>query len=284
MNFTDAIKNVSSVQNKFDVSGGNLNGKLLMNNSVNGQINFKDSTGTQEVIGMYLTSENNLRFGGDGSAGKTVPGTITLECNTDPKFKKVSDSNTYTFYHTGNKPTPADIGAAPASHPHDYLPLTGGTVNGNINVIRSGLGCYITPDGLDSAKYGSYNMGDTMPLGYITCMSLTQMSDRNTKEEIKYINNNEDELTSKDCYEFFLNEFKPVSFKYIKRTTDFPQLGFIAQDLENTKLSNYVLVKKEDQLLTFNNYSFTSALAIAFQEALKEIKELKFEIEQLKNK
>ena len=33
-------------------------------------------------------------------------------------------------YHTGNKPTPSEIGAAASSHTHNYLPLTGGTVSG----------------------------------------------------------------------------------------------------------------------------------------------------------
>lgn len=37
-----------------------------------------------------------------------------------------------TIYTTGNKPTPADIGAAPSSHTHAYLPLSGGTVSGNL--------------------------------------------------------------------------------------------------------------------------------------------------------
>lgn len=35
-------------------------------------------------------------------------------------------------YTTSNKPTPADIGAAPASHTHNYLPLTGGTLTGDL--------------------------------------------------------------------------------------------------------------------------------------------------------
>ena len=37
-----------------------------------------------------------------------------------------------TVYTTGNKPTPAEIGAAASSHSHSYLPLSGGTLTGII--------------------------------------------------------------------------------------------------------------------------------------------------------
>lgn len=162
--------------------------------------------------------------------------------------------------------------------------LSGVGINGSLAISSSKQGCIISPTGLESVMYGEYDMGQQMPLGYISCMGLAQMSDKDTKEDIKYINNNEDELTDEDCYNFFLNDFKPVSFKYKRRTIDSPELGFIAQDVDSTKLSNYILIKKENQPLSFNNYSFTSALAIAFQKALKEINKLKVEIEILKNK
>ena len=38
------------------------------------------------------------------------------------------------IYHEGNKPTPADIGAAASSHTHNYLPLSGGNVSGSIHL------------------------------------------------------------------------------------------------------------------------------------------------------
>lgn len=60
------------------------------------------------------------------------------------------------IYHTGNKPTPADIGAsasnhshsnyATTSHTHDYLPLKGGGLSGDLNVkgnISSSASIYI---------------------------------------------------------------------------------------------------------------------------------------------
>ena len=60
------------------------------------------------------------------------------------------------IYHTGNKPTPADIGAsasnhshsnyATTSHTHDYLPLKGGDLSGDLNVkgnVSSSASIYI---------------------------------------------------------------------------------------------------------------------------------------------
>ena len=32
--------------------------------------------------------------------------------------------NGNTFYHTGNKPTPSDIGASPTNHTHNYIPIS----------------------------------------------------------------------------------------------------------------------------------------------------------------
>ena len=45
-------------------------------------------------------------------------------------------ANGNKVYHTGNKPTPADIGAAASNHSHSYLPLSGGTLTGTITAPR----------------------------------------------------------------------------------------------------------------------------------------------------
>ena len=65
------------------------------------------------------------------------------------------------IYHSGDKPTPADIGASASGHTHSYLPLSGGTLtNGNfgaLTITRSG-----SANGA-SIKFANSN-GD---LGYI---------------------------------------------------------------------------------------------------------------------
>lgn len=123
-----------------------------------------------------------------------------------------------------------------------------------------------------------------MRLGYIACQSLTQMSDMRTKNNIKYINNNEDDINNYDFYNFFLNEFKPVSFKYNNSPNRNLELGFIAQDIMNTKLSKYILtdnMNQKDDLIAFNNYSYTSAIAIALQQAILKIERLEKQINEM---
>ena len=65
------------------------------------------------------------------------------------------------IYHSGDKPTPADIGASASGHTHSYLPLSGGTLTnanfGALTITRSG-----SANGA-SIKFANSN-GD---LGYI---------------------------------------------------------------------------------------------------------------------
>lgn len=53
-------------------------------------------------------------------------------------FRQISSGTTWTawsnFYTTAYKPTPAEIGAATASHTHSYLPLSGGTMTGSLKL------------------------------------------------------------------------------------------------------------------------------------------------------
>lgn len=246
--------------------------------------------------GTVTQGSNKLTFNGNqvfhsGLTNITLSQNTVISQSTSQSTSIDPSSISFTNYVEGS-PVSSSISMhnrslefnAPSVY---FYPTSAGgvnIVNGKFSVNSSALGCVMDSSGLDSLKYGAFNMGENMALGYITCMSVAQMSDRNTKEEIKYINNNEDKITSKDCYDFFLKDFKPVSFKYKNRTIDLPELGFIAQDIEETKLSDYILIKKEDKPLSFNNYSFTSSLAIAFQHALIEIENLKEEIQKLKNK
>lgn len=48
----------------------------------------------------------------------------------------------YKLYHQGFKPTPADIGASPSNHSHPYLPLTGGTLKGEVRFDGPAEGDY----------------------------------------------------------------------------------------------------------------------------------------------
>ena len=70
------------------------------------------------------------------------------------------EGNWSVLYHTNNKPTPADIGAAAASHSHNYLPLTGGTLTGTLGVSGNGKSVLLGTGGNDvyvnNSKSGKY--------------------------------------------------------------------------------------------------------------------------------
>lgn len=56
-------------------------------------------------------------------------------------FRRVSNganSGWMTVYHTGNKPTAADVGAAPTNHTHSYAPLTGAGTSGTWPISVTG--------------------------------------------------------------------------------------------------------------------------------------------------
>lgn len=73
--------------------------------------------GVTRVIGD-LTASKIIKQGGVSSQFLKADGSV--------------DSTSY--YHSGNKPSLSDLGAASSDHTHSYLPLSGGTMNGNIEV------------------------------------------------------------------------------------------------------------------------------------------------------
>ena len=53
-------------------------------------------------------------------------------------FGKEFRINGFRIYHEGDKPAPSEIGAAASSHSHsNYLPTSGGSVTGNINMSEN---------------------------------------------------------------------------------------------------------------------------------------------------
>ena len=88
------------------------------------------SNKTEETLN--LTSDRGINF---ITNCQTIEDKVTATLNSAGTFNatniQVGGNN---VYHTGRKPTPADIGAAPASHTHSYLPLSGGTLTGSLTI------------------------------------------------------------------------------------------------------------------------------------------------------
>ena len=95
-------------------------------------INGKEVRGNATIKFRNLNEEDKQTIQTLGYLGmNTVDGPFTRYCATDP------ENNKYVMLDEGNYKTyitPANIGAAKSSHTHDYLPLSGGTLNGALTI------------------------------------------------------------------------------------------------------------------------------------------------------
>ena len=119
LNGTSVSKEGHTHNNYLPLTGGTLSGAVLLDNNMG--IGSKDTSGN--IKWLAWVDKSNITNFGDGTLKSVINSSINPEV-------KISGQGVYTLYHTGNKPTVAEIGAAPASHTHNYLPLTGGTVSG----------------------------------------------------------------------------------------------------------------------------------------------------------
>ena len=110
-------------------------------------------------------------------------------------------------------------------------------------------------------------------------------SDINLKENIVYLNSNNKELNNDknlnsdknlnndDMYNFIKEDLKLAKYNY--KNNDRDVIGFIAQDVSsNEKVSNILLSKSEEGLLSYDTGTYINILAGALQKAINKIEEL----------
>lgn len=106
-----------------------------------------------------------------------------------------------------------------------------------------------------------------------------------------------EQASKRDYYEFIRDRFMPYSYNYKVDETDesvplteqyklSKSIGFIANeyDLENDLVAKEFIFKTEDGLLNYNTGNYATMIAIALQEAIKEIETLKEENQMLLNR
>lgn len=158
-----------------------------------------------------------------------------------------------------------------------YLPLSGGTVTGDLHVSKqllvgntsgvpsmdgsmlisgniihhplSGVGKYMIADG--NASFS----------GQIICNSLSQTSDERLKENIYPISTDTEKINGVEFKEFNL----------VGDTSGRKSYGVLAQDLESVGLSNLVYESKDGT----KSVDYTSLMMLELQRLRNEIKELK---------
>ena len=119
-------------------------------------------------------------------------------------------------------------------------------------------------------------------------------SDRNLKENIKYLQavpntkaSVSESITTKDMYDFVKDDLYLAEYNFIGQ--DDKKLGFIAQDIVDTKIGEKITTYsqdseegKGDNYLGYDTSNYTNVLAGALKEAINEIEKLKEEIKVLK--
>ena len=182
---------------------------------------------------------------------------------------------------TGHTHTPASIGAAPSNHSHngyatsghthsDYLPKSGGTVSGDLNVtgifrVNGQQSVY------DSGTMVtlSTNNRETMIAGskIYSKVAISVSSDRRLKENIKEVS--ADDMTK------FINGLGIKTFNYIGN--DEECIGVIAQEVTecNPELAKYFVRQDEEGYYSVKASDLVFPLIAAVQKLAKEVEELK---------
>lgn len=227
--------------------------------------------GTTGHVGSNLTIDDHELVDYD-SLAKSVLGSYTrsavtanraLVSNSSGKLSASSITSTELGYLDGvtsNIQTQLN-GKAASSHSHSYLPLSGGTITGNLTV-NSSLTCNSTITvtgtnyphfyasdatctiGKDASNQLCISGGVIRPGGnghqnlgngahrWATIYAVTgsiNTSDKNEKKDIQEL----DEQYSKDI----IMGLKPVSYKFIANDSNRTHNGFIAQDIEESLTS-----------------------------------------------
>lgn len=96
--------------NYLPLSGGTVTGIVTKTGQGAG---FVVSNSTSRTMVYSSSTAGEHIFGGCNNSTNEVTDYVRIGSN---KLQFTTNSNTYDIYHTGKKPTPADIGAAAASH------------------------------------------------------------------------------------------------------------------------------------------------------------------------
>ena len=123
--------------------------------------------------------------------------------------------------------------------------------------------------------------------------SLNTSSDITLKENIKYLSDTPNtravknkDLNIQDMYNFVRDELYLASYNFKKDEDKDEKLGFIAQDIVDTKVGEKIIVcnRDRDDTLGYDNGNFEAVLAGALQVAIKRIEELENRINELESK
>ena len=246
-----------------------------------------------------LDEDGNTSFPGTVTA-PTFSGKLNGNANTASKWAK---ARTITIGNTGKSVNGSsnvswslsEIGAAPANHTHEYLPISGGIVRGDINIdgtlyvdnikgysensshITLGTGdnsgyVYITDDMFGKNEDGGESWSINANSGYATFSGVSQTSDQRLKENIQDV--------STEFSEKYWDTENGLIHEYDWKKSGKHATGMIAQELLN------YIPEAVNYNVEADSYSvdYTSATCKIIGAMFKKIKELEETIHALEER
>ncbi len=205
-------------------------------------------------------------------ASPIYAGEINLANNIVPKYPNTSYSGTLAYPWRGVYTNLVKSGT---------FNLTLATANSGSNYGE----IIISDDGFIYPSWGNgkFDLGtNNARFGVLRCVSPVNVSsDRNLKENIKPIltekkfktaSNDDSTITYEDMYDFIRNDLELNTYNYKDVKYKNTEIGFIAQDLIDTKIGKEIIV--EDDTLSYSEGSYINVLAGALKKAIEKIEYL----------
>ena len=182
-----------------------------------------------------------------------------------------------------------------------------GTCNSSTGTVNRYGGLYINSyEGcIRPSESGNLSLGtDSTRFHTLFCTQAVNVSsDARLKRNINYFEDQEiktmsDTVTADDVYNFFKDDIKIATYDMIPKGVDYKTVpenedwkeesdstvGFIAQDIQETKVGKLFVDENEEGMLSYNSGAYQSLTVLALQKALKKIEELENRIQELENK
>ncbi len=177
-----------------------------------------------------------------------------------------------------------------------YLVCNGGTYNAtggsSIVFMNNGSDYVFRPQASGKTTCGT----KAYPWSNIYGNSITNLSDRTVKENIKYVSDTtlynseaeiENDITIQDMYDFIREDCALATYNYTNDEHKTPKLNFIANDVivnsdgSDNKVGQLIVnptIDAEGGILSYDLGNYISVIAGALQQAMKKIEELEKKI------
>lgn len=324
------------LENKFKsylpLTGGTMTGNLTMGNSskVIGNVQGNADTATRLQNARNITIGNATQsFNGSASISYTLPqvGAVQFEYSSDPVVNGAriptifADDSEWLMTRSGGIVPHRNEGGylgVPTRKFYDVhtLHINGFHVGGHENNKRWEIIPLVNNQGvMEIGKYVDFHNSKASTSDYtyrlqndgstLLCSgTLSQMSDRNLKENIEYLSEVDviglNSKIKKQTFIDFIREFRFATYNYKGAKEN--NFGFIAQDIQDSHIGKYMLrectivdfdpITKEKigekECLAFDITAYTSIVARALQEEVllrdKQIEILEEKIKLLEKK